>query len=121
MCIFVIQILSMEIVGKKILEKLKRKNKGNIASIESLMKILEENEFANQSDILKIRPDADCVHSDGFYFFDINIHRTLLLIEFEENGEATIVWAGSHDEYEKTFRNNKNTIKKWLKEREWIN
>lgn len=114
----------MEIVGKKILEKLKRKNKGNIlliASIESLIKTLEENEFTTQSDILKMRPDADCVHSDGFFFFDINIHRTLLLIEFEENGEATIVWAGSHDEYEKTFRNNKNTIKKWLKEREWIN
>lgn len=105
----------MEIVGKKILEKIKRKNKGNIpliASIDSLIKTLVENEFTNQSDILKIRPDADCVHSDGFYFFDINIHRTLLLIEFEENEEATIVWAGSHDEYEKTFRNNKNTIKK---------
>lgn len=114
----------MEIVGKKILEKLKRKNKGNIpliTSIENLIKILEENEFVNQSDILKFRPDADCVHSDGFYFFDIHIHRTLLLIEFEENGEATIVWAGTHDEYEKTFRNNKNTIRKWLKEREWIN
>ena len=114
----------MVIVGKKILEKLKRKNKGNIpliASIESLIKTLEENEFTNQSDVLKIRPDADCVHSDGFYFFDIYSHRILLLIEFEENGGATIVWAGSHDEYEKTFRNNKNTIKKWLKEREWIN
>ena len=113
----------MEIVGKKVLEKLKRKNKGNIpliASIETLIKTIEENEFTTQSDILKLRPDADCVHKDGFYFFNINIHRTLLLIEFEENGGATIVWAGSHDEYEKTFRNNKNTIKKWLKNREWI-
>ena len=114
----------MEIVGKKILEKLKRKNKGNkplISSIDILIKTLEENEFKNQSDILKMRPDADCVHNDGFYFFNINIHRTLLLIEFEENGEATIIWGGSHDEYEKTFRNNKKTIKKWLKNREWIN
>jgi len=113
----------MEIVGKKILEKLKRKNKGNmplISSIDSLIRSLEENKFISQSDILKMRPDADCVHSDGFYFFDINIHRTLLLIEFAENAEATIVWAGSHDEYNTTFRNNKNTIKKWLKEREWI-
>ena len=61
----------MEIVGKKILEKLKRKNKGNIpliASIEGLIKTLEDNQFTNQSDILKVRPDADCVHSDGFYF-----------------------------------------------------
>jgi mRNA-degrading endonuclease HigB of HigAB toxin-antitoxin module len=114
----------MEIVGKKILEKLKRKNKGNISlvdSIDDLIKILEENEFQNQSEIIKIRPDADCVHNDGFYFFNISIHRTLILIEFEENGEATIVWCGNHDEYEKTFKNNKDTIKKWLKDREWIN
>lgn len=84
----------MEIVGKKILEKLKRKNKRNIsliASINILIRTLEEHKFTNQSDVLKIRPDADCVHSDGFYFFNINIHRTLLLIEFDENGAATIV------------------------------
>lgn len=105
----------MDIVGKKILEKLKRKNKGNIqliSEIDNLIKILEENEFKNQLEINKYRPDADCVHKDGFYFFNINVHRTLILIEFEENGEATIVWCGSHDEYEKTFKNNKNTIKK---------
>lgn len=114
----------MEIVGKKILEKLKRKNKGNVplvAEIDGLIKILEENEFKNQLEIIKIRPDADCVHNDGFYFFNIHIHRTLILIELEDNGEATIVWCGSHDEYEKTFKNNKNTIKKWLKDKEWIN
>lgn len=114
----------MEIVGKKILEKLKRKNKGNIplvSEIDDLIKTLEENEFKNQLEIVKIRPDADCVHNYGFYFFNINFHRTLILIEFEESGEATIVWCGSHDEYEKTFKNNKNTIRKWLKDKEWIN
>ena len=46
---------------------------------------------------------------------------SLLLIEFEENGEITIVWCGSHDEYELTFKNNKNTIRNWLKEKNWIN
>ena len=71
--------------------------------------------------MLNVRPDADCVHSDGFYFLDIHIHRTLVLIEFEENGEINIVWCGTHDEYETTFKNNKSTIRKWLKEREWIN
>jgi len=44
----------------------------------------------------------------------------MILIEFEGNGEATVVWVGSHQEYEKTFRNNKNTIKKWLRDNEWI-
>lgn len=66
------------------------------------------------------RPDADCVHSKGFYFFDISIHRTMILIEFEA-GVASIVWCGSHDEYELTFKNNKSTIQKWLRSREWIN
>ena len=114
----------MVIVGKKILEKLKRKNKGNvhlISAIETLIKDLEVATFKNQTELLDTRKDADCVHSDGFYFFNINIHRTLILIELEENGEATIVWCGSHNEYENTFKNNKDTIRKWLKDKEWIN
>lgn len=114
----------MEVLNRKLLEKLKRKNKGNVSlivAIDMLIHDLENNQFNNQADLLKIRPDADCVHTDGFYFFDIHVHRTLILIEFEENGEATIVWCGTHDEYENTFKNNKNTIRKWLKDREWIN
>jgi len=66
------------------------------------------------------RSDADHVFGGEFYFFEIEIHRTLILIEFEENGEATIVWAGSHDDYERTFKNNKRVIKKWLKANNWI-
>ena len=114
----------MEIVGKKLLEKLKRKNKGNtllISAIETLITDLEQTTFLNQTALLLKRKDADCVHSDGFYFFNINIHRTLVLVEFEQNGEITIVWCGSHDEYESTFKNNKNSIRKWLKDKDWIN
>ena len=113
----------MIVVNKKLLEKLKRKNKGNvflIVAIDNLIGDLENNNLNNQTELLKIRPDADCVHEDGFYFFDIHIHRSLILVEFDESGEITIVWCGSHDEYETTFKNNKNTIRKWLKEREWI-
>lgn len=44
----------------------------------------------------------------------------MILLTFESDGEATIVWCGSHDEYELTFRNNKNTIKKWLLSHGWI-
>ena len=67
-----------------------------------------------------LRPDADCVHEDGFYFFDIHVHRTLILIEFDENGEATVVWVGTHQEYERVFKNNKNTIRRWLRANEYI-
>lgn len=86
----------MEILGKKLLEKLKRKNKGNVSllyEIDNLINELEAYQFENQLELLKIRPDADCVHKDGFYFFNINVHRTLILIEFEESGEATVVCA----------------------------
>jgi hypothetical protein len=51
------------------------------------------------------------VHSEGFYFFSIEIHRTTILIEFE-GGKAIIVRAGNHDNHKKTFQNNKKVIEK---------
>jgi mRNA interferase HigB len=111
-------------IGKKNLEKLKRKNKGNTKlckEIDQLITDIEENEWADEKELKTIRKDADCVHNDGFYFFDINIHRTLILIEFDDGGEATVVWTGTHKEYDTVFKGNKNTIKKWLKSNEYIN
>lgn len=45
---------------------------------------------------------------------------TLILIELDDEGEATVVWADSHDEYERTFKNNKATIEKWLRNKGYI-
>ncbi|TVR84464.1 MAG: type II toxin-antitoxin system HigB family toxin [Chitinophagaceae bacterium] len=112
----------MRLINKKILEKLKRKNKGNVPltkSIDKLIKDIDDNDWKDQAELYKTRADADNVHSDGFYFFNISIHRTMILIEFED-GEAAVVWAGTHQEYEATFKNNRNTIKKWLKANDWI-
>lgn len=112
----------MRLIGKKILEKLKRKNKGNTAlnrEISKLIEDIEKHNWKDQTALKETRPDADCVHSDGFYFFNIEVHRTMILIEFSEE-EATVVWVGGHKEYETKFRNNKNTIKKWLKSHDWI-
>lgn len=44
----------------------------------------------------------------------------MVLIELGVEGEATVVWAGSHDDYESTFKNNRDTIEKWLRNNEWI-
>ena len=113
----------MNITNKHILGKLIRKNRGNSKLIKSVQRLINEIELSNWKtphEILEIRPDADCVYGGEFYFFNINIHRTLILIEFEDNGEATIVWAGNHDDYELTFKNNRNVIKKWLKANNWI-
>lgn len=112
----------MRILGKKKLLKVKKKNIGNkklCDEIDNLISSLE-NFKPNEQSISDIRKDADCVHNDGFYFFNINIHRTLIMIEFDEEGEATIIWVGTHKEYETTFKNNKATIKKWLRKNNYI-
>lgn len=112
----------MRLTGKKKLEKLKRKNIGNtklVQEIERLIKDIEENNWNDVDELKESRPDTDCVYNDGFYFFDINIHRTLILIEIDD-GEATVAWVGTHDEYETTFKNNKDTIAKWLRKNDYI-
>ncbi len=89
------------------------------SEIDNLISDLESFN-PNDTHIKDIRNDADCVHSDGFYFFNTHIHRTLILIEFDDDGEATIIWAGTHDEYEQTFKNNKKTIERWLRNKGYI-
>ncbi|WP_462319558.1 type II toxin-antitoxin system HigB family toxin [Marinilabilia sp.] len=112
----------MELFGKQKLLKLKKKNKGNkvlASAVDQLIKDLTNARWQNAREIKQTRPDADCIHSDGFYFFDISIHRTMVLILLDDD-EATVIWAGSHDEYEQTFKNNKHTIEKWLRKHQLI-
>ena len=122
-CTDSLSVNDLNIINKHILGKLIRKNRGNSKmkkAVQQLISDLEENDWNKPIDLIENRPDADCVYGGEFYFFNINIHRTLIMIEFEENGEATIVWAGSHDDYELTFKNNRNVIKKWLIDNNWI-
>lgn len=61
----------MRLTNKKILEKLKRKNKGNVSltnAIDKLIKDIDDNDWKDQTELNSIRTDADKVHSDGFYF-----------------------------------------------------
>jgi mRNA interferase HigB len=112
----------LEILRKDRLLKLKKKNRGNTKLVDEINKLISDIENADwnkPTDIKETRPDADCVHSDGFYFFNIHIHRTMILIVFEKN-EATVIWTGSHDEYDKTFKGNKKTIEKWLRNQQLI-
>lgn len=107
----------MELLRKNKLIKLKKKNLDNvklIRAIDKLINDIEKSEWKTKTDILKDRNDADCVHKDGFYFFDINVHRTMILIAFGDY-EAIVLWVGTHDEYETTFKNNKKSIETWLR------
>lgn len=127
----------MKILGQRHLTKLKKKNKGNIKLFKAIDKLTEDllkARWKNKKEVLKARVDADCVHNDGFYFFDINVHRTFILIEYQpagvkevdENGDeidlgvANILWVGTHDDYERVFNNEKVTIEKWLRSQGYI-
>lgn len=112
----------MRILNKKLLIKFVKKNLGNKIlkrEVDKLLKELSEHRSLDSQNLKYLRPDADKIHSDGFYFFNISKERTMILIEFEEN-EGTIVWVGNHQQYTATFKNNKSTIHKWLKSRDWI-
>lgn len=113
----------MRLIGKSKLQKWKAKNIGNkllCSEIDNLIAVIENNNWKNGTELKKIRNDADCVYDDSFYFFDISVHRVMILLEFSEDGEATVVWIGNHQDYERTFKNNKKTIEKWLKSKDYI-
>jgi len=112
----------MRLINQKLLRKHLIKNRGNQKlkeAIEKLIKDFETNDWSNPSELIKSRNDADKIHSKGFYFFNLTDHRTMILVEFLDK-DATIIWCGNHDKYESLFRNNKNTILKWLKSKNWI-
>lgn len=112
----------MRILNKKLFIKYKKKNLGNkklIDNLDSLILELERNNWKNRIEMKETISNVDCVHNDGFFFFNINSQRTMILIEFEEE-DATAVWIGTHKEYELNFKNNKNTIHKWLRNNGWI-
>lgn len=104
--------------------------KGSDALIEDFKQAL----WKNKEEILKSREDADCVYGNEFYFFDIGTYRVLIQVikyqpteedededgKIKDLGIAKIQWTDTHDEYERTFKNNKNTIEKWLRKHDLI-
>ncbi|MEX1193042.1 MAG: type II toxin-antitoxin system HigB family toxin [Brumimicrobium sp.] len=80
----------MKIIGIRHIQKLKKKNKGNLKLIKALDHLIDELKKAQwkskQEVLAAMNNQADFVHNDGFYFFDINIYRTMILIEYCEPG-----------------------------------
>ena len=113
----ILKIYILYLIHKNKLIKLKRKNQGNIKLIRAIDKLImdiEKSGWRNKMDVIRDRKDADRVHSDNFFFFNINIHRTMILIVFEAQ-EAEVLWVGTHSEYDKIFKGNKSTIETWLR------
>lgn len=112
----------MRLLGKPKLVKLKKKKGGDYKLAKAIDKLIDDLEGFTGDDFMelkKLRGDIDKVHNDGFFFFDISVHRAMVLVEFIEQ-EATIVWADSHDVYERLFQNDKNVIETWLRNRGYI-
>lgn len=112
----------MDLINRKKLVKLKKKNKSNkklLVAVDEFMKTIEGAKWKDVKEMKKERRDADHIHDNRFYFFDLYIHRVFCLMEITDN-ELDVLWVGTHDEYEKIFKNNKNTAKKWLRERQYI-
>ena len=113
---------ALHLIGINKLDKYKRKNIGNarlIKAIDVLINQIDKAEWQKRTDLIKSRPDSECVHSDGFFFLNLVNHRILILFLFEEN-IAAVIWIGSHDDYEITFRNNKSTVARWLRNQQLI-
>lgn len=107
----------MKLIRKDKLQKLKKKNQGNLKLVKAIDKLVEDIEGAdwtNKQELINARPDADRVHSEDVFFFDINIHRTLTLVVFTDQ-YAEVLWVGDHSEYDSTFKGNKKTIETWLR------
>jgi hypothetical protein len=113
----------MRIIGKKTILKLKKKNIGNSKLCDAIDQLICDLEsFDPKKNALKdVREDADSVHQDGFYFFDIHTHRTLILIELDDEGEATVIWAGNHQEYERTYKITNPRLKNGLEPKTTLN
>jgi mRNA interferase HigB len=112
----------MRLTGQHKLMKYKFKNQGNellFREIANLIYSICNNDWINESELVKSGRFLDKVHNDGFYFFDLLTHRVLILIEFISK-DATIIWIGNHQDYMRIFKNNKDTIKSWLKARNYI-
>lgn len=112
----------MRIANKKLLIKYLKKNRGNTILSKAIIQLvndLESRSYKSSAELKEVRADANRVHNHGFYFFNLSDHRTMILMEIMDD-EATIVWCGDHDKYEMTFKNNKKTIHKWLRNNDWI-
>jgi hypothetical protein len=107
----------MQLVDKNILIRYRQKNIGNVKlsrEIERLITDIESSDIRSPKDLLEIRKDADRVHSAEIYFLNLHFHRVLLMMEFQKNW-AIVLWIGTHSKYVAIFKNNKDTIEKWLR------
>jgi mRNA interferase HigB len=105
----------MEIVGRKIILKFTRGDATLEKAFNDFLAAVTAANWQNDADVKNTFHRADRILG-GFYVFDIGSNHNLSLVLFNK-GQFEIIWAGNHDDYEATFKNNKDTIKKFLKKK----
>lgn len=105
----------MYVIGKKVVFKYTKKDRNLLNEFNKFITAIETAVWKNGQDVKDSFKDADHI-GENIYIFNIKSSRSLLLIYFDDN-EIEIVWAGSHNDYERLFKNNKSTILKYLKKK----
>ena len=105
----------MEIVGRKVIVKFTKGDATLDGAFNDFLEQVTDANWQNDADVKITFPKADRA-VDSFYFFDIGSSRNFSLVNFKK-GQFEIIWAGNQDDYIATFKNNKDTIKKFLRKK----
>jgi mRNA interferase HigB len=106
----------VEIIGRRTLDKYAKNNTVRQKVVNEFVKKVQRSTWKNDADVKADFPDADRIFSNVYVFDLTGSDRTLTLVYFI-NGQVQIVWAGNHQEYERELKNNKDTIRKFLKKK----
>jgi mRNA-degrading endonuclease HigB of HigAB toxin-antitoxin module len=105
----------VEVFGRNKITRYTR-NRYEIAKhFDSFVGRIKNATWKTGADVRGTFPDADHI-AGGAYIFNVLSSRSLAMVYFQDE-EVEIVWVGNHDDYEATFRNNKRTIIKFLREK----
>jgi len=106
----------MEVIGRGTLDKHAKNNTVLQKVIDEFVEKVEKAAWRNDADLKITFPDADRIFKNVYVFDLTGSDRTLTLVYFT-NGQVQIVWAGNHQEYERELKNDKDTIRKFLKQK----
>ncbi len=106
----------MEVIGRRTLDKHAKNNNTLQQVINEFLEKLKKAAWQNDADVKASFPDADRIFRNVYVFDLTGSDRTLTLVYFA-NGQVQIVWAGNPQAYERELKNNKDTIRKFLKKK----
>lgn len=90
----------MELLGRKVVDRFRRKQSGLRSVIDSWVKTIEEGEPKNRVELEKIFPTVDYSSKHDTYIFDIGAFRLAATISFPRQ-RVLVEDIMDHDTYER--------------------